>query len=229
MLLDQAKLLSSGVVANNLMNRARVCAGGNGYQKDLKFELMEFLAKRLADGKEVGWLDLCCGEGRALIEVAEMFAAQNQFLNLRIIGVDLVGMFQTVTPLPESLTFVASAVEDFDPGAMRFDLITCVHGLHYLGDKLACLQKAAAWLKPDGVFLANLDVKNLKISGETKPARKFASFLRKNGFCYDAGKHLLTLHGAKNFEVPFEYLGADDAAGANYTGQAVVDSYYRSS
>ena len=29
--------------------------------------------------------------------------------------------------------------------ARAFDLITCVHGLHYIGDKLALLARAAGW------------------------------------------------------------------------------------
>ncbi len=39
-----------------------------------------------------------------------------------------------------------------------FDLITCVHGLHYAGDKLAVLTRAVDWLTPGGLFAADLDL-----------------------------------------------------------------------
>jgi hypothetical protein len=35
-----------------------------------------------------------------------------------------------------------------------YDLITCVHGLHYAGDKLAALARAASWLTPGGLISA---------------------------------------------------------------------------
>jgi hypothetical protein len=36
-----------------------------------------------------------------------------------------------------------------------------VHGLHYLGDKLAVLTRAASWLRHDGRLYANMDFANL--------------------------------------------------------------------
>jgi spore germination protein YaaH len=38
---------------------------------------------------------------------------------------------------------------------------------------------------------------------------------------------LLACRGKKEMNFDFEYLGADDRADANYTKQAVVDSFYR--
>ncbi|WP_232837191.1 class I SAM-dependent methyltransferase [Lentzea terrae] len=42
------------------------------------------------------------------------------------------------------------------------DLVTCVHGLHYVGDKLGLLVRAASWLVPGGRFVANFDVAGVR-------------------------------------------------------------------
>jgi ubiquinone/menaquinone biosynthesis C-methylase UbiE len=56
------------------MNRERLCVGGNSYQKELSFDIIEFLKKRLRTQKQTAWLDLCCGSGKALIEAAKFFS-----------------------------------------------------------------------------------------------------------------------------------------------------------
>jgi hypothetical protein len=50
--------------------------------------------------------------------------------------------------------------------------------------------------------------------------------LRKIGVEYHAEKHLIVCKGRKDFTLNYRYLGADDAAGPNYTGQAAVNSHY---
>jgi trans-aconitate methyltransferase len=47
----------------------------------------------------------------------------------------------------------------WEPG-QACDLITCVHGLHYGGDKLAVLTRAASWLAPTGLLAADLDLRS---------------------------------------------------------------------
>lgn len=272
-ILSQAELFISGVVANNRMNRARRCTGTNSYQKDLSFDLLEFLQNRLvqfaernrsasrqisaqtiaAENKEkeennevtietVAWLDICCGEGRALIEATAFFddffafsrenhrAFQTPLPNLKITGIDLAGMFCDFPERTNNLQLLETAIEDFSP-AQKFDLITCVHGLHYIGDKLSVIKKCAGWLKEDGKFLANLDLKNIKSVDEKNADRKIASFLRSQGFIIDRRKKLLIYDSKvpweKSFDFPFQYVGADDQAGPNYTGQPVVDSFYK--
>lgn len=37
--------------------------------------------------------------------------------------------------------------------ADRYELITCVHGLHYIGAKLGLLARACGWLTEDGVLV----------------------------------------------------------------------------
>lgn len=224
MLLHQERLLSSGVVANNRMNRERVCTVKNSYEQDLSFNPINFLGERIETKGSAAWLDLCCGSGRALIEAATVLFGEKR--RLRIVGVDLIPMFQPFSSALKNLKLLQSSIEDFEPN-QRFDLITCVHGLHYIGDKLTAIQKAVGWLKNDGVFLANLDLNNLKFIEEQKSNRSIIAFLRKHGFEFDSRKHLLARTGGKQFELSFEYVGADDAAGTNYTGQAAVNSYYR--
>jgi tRNA G46 methylase TrmB len=72
-LLSDAELERSAVVANCAMNRERQLAGVNSYARELGFSPLGFLWSRLAGRPEparAGWLDLCCGTGRALIQAA---------------------------------------------------------------------------------------------------------------------------------------------------------------
>ena len=58
-------------------------------------------------------------------------------------GVDLVDAFDAVPGSVPGLELVSAPVAAWEP-RRSFDLITCVHGLHYIGDKLALLTRAAA-------------------------------------------------------------------------------------
>lgn len=110
------------------------------------------------------------------------------------------------------------------PDQVRKD--TCVHGLHYVGDKLGLIARAASWLTEDGQFVANLDFNNLRLA-DGRPAKwAVGRELRKAGLGYDTRKKLLHCAGPRQLKLPFRYLGADDQAGPNYTKQAAVDSYY---
>jgi predicted TPR repeat methyltransferase len=71
----------------------------------------------------------------------------------------------------------------------RFDLITCVHGLHYFGDKLGLIAHAASWLVEDGLFVANLDLKNLDLADGMAGGRKVVADLRRAGMEYDRRRH----------------------------------------
>lgn len=124
-----------------------------------------------------------------------------------------------------NLQLVQRSVFDYQP-TERFDLITCVHGLHYLGDKLQAIRLAVSWLVSDGRFIANLDAANMCLSEAGKGQRKIVRFLRDVGFDYLPAKHLLQRTGYKELKIPFQFRGADDTAGPNYTKQPVVNSYY---
>jgi hypothetical protein len=94
--------------------------------------------------------------------------------------------------------------------------------LHYVGDKLGVVARAASWLTADGVLVANLDLGTVR----SPRGRLLAGIVRSNGFDYDARRHRIGCTGRRDVRWPFRYLGADDRAGPNYTGQPAVNSYY---
>ncbi len=108
----------------------------------------------------------------------------------------------------------------------RFDLITCVHGLHYVGDKLRLVARAASWPTEYGLFVAGLDLHNLKFADGRPSGRRMITDLRRAGLEYDRRRRLVTCRGRRIVDLPYRYIGADDRAGPNYTGQPAVDSYY---
>jgi SAM-dependent methyltransferase len=224
-LLDRNALELSGVVANSAMNRERVCVGKNSYVRELFFDPIAYLKSRLETHGQAAWLDLCCGRGRALIEAAEALASYSFNSNLKLLGIDLVAMFDSYSPTLSFIRLQEYSVSSWRPDCL-FDLITCVHGLRYIGDKLGLMQNAASWLKDDGVFLANLDPDNLKFPNGANIGSRIIRDLRKIGVEYRARKHLIVCEGRKDFTLNYRYLGADDTAGPNYTGQAAVNSLY---
>jgi SAM-dependent methyltransferase len=222
-LLGDDELERSAVVANCRMNRERGLTGSNGYAKEVGFNPLDFLKGRLAPGRPVAWLDLCCGTGTALIEAARVIRAEG--LVVEIVGVDLVGMFRRPDPGLTCLSLVEGSLTTWRPNR-QFDLITCVHGLHYVGDKLGLIARAASWLAEDGLFVANLDLANLKLADGRAAGRKLSYDLRKGGLGYDGRRRLVVCRGRTAVNLPYRYLGATDRAGPNSTGQPAVDSYY---
>lgn len=220
-LLEDTALAASPVVANNTMNRERGLAGPNNYAKELGFDPYEFLAAR---GGVQAWLDLCCGSGKALIYAAGRFTAERPQAAVTIVGIDLVDHFLSGLR-PPGLELIAASVADWSP-RRRFDLITCVHGLHYVGDKLRVLDRAASWLAPDGLFVADFDPGSIRDGQGRSGARKVASALRKAGWEYDTRRKCVSCTGPRTLDLEATYLGADDSAGPNYTGQPAVASYY---
>jgi SAM-dependent methyltransferase len=215
------ELSSSPVVANCRMNRERVLTGGNSYSRDLGMNPVEFLQTRLDEQATVRWLDLCCGTGRALIEAAKQLAGQRE--GVEIVGLDLAGLFGS--PVEPGVQFVESAIEDWQP-SHEFDLNTCVHGLHYVGDKLRAIARAVSWLTDDGLFVGHLDLANLR--HRTVPAfgRRAAKLLRDAGLDYDTRRRLVRCSDRREIDIPWQYIGADDEAGPNFTGQPAVNSWY---
>jgi SAM-dependent methyltransferase len=224
MLLNDYELERSPVVANCWMNRERDLTGSNGYSKEIGFNPLDYLRGRIVPGRVVAWLDLCCGSGKALIEAAQI--SDSKSMEIEIVGVDLVGMFHRPDPKLSHLRLVEASLRTWCPDR-DFELITCVHGLHYVGDKLGLVSRAGSWLADDGLAVANLDLKNLKLADGRAAGRKFVSNLRRVGFDYDPRKRLLVCRGRKLVRLPYHYLGANDGAGPNFTGQPAVDSYYQ--
>jgi len=224
-MLSNEALERSSIVANNLMNRERVCTGKNSYTKDLNFNILDFLRSRLASGDRVNWLDLCCGRGRALIEAAETLATEALPDPLDITGLDLISHFDPYAAPLHFLKMVESSVFQWQP-ARTYDLITCVHGLHYLGDKLGAITNACSWLKPNGVFVANLDLNNIKGTDGKPLTRTLLKRFRSAGLDWQPTRHIIRSDARRELNLGYRYLGADDKAGPNYTGQPAVDSYY---
>jgi RimJ/RimL family protein N-acetyltransferase/2-polyprenyl-3-methyl-5-hydroxy-6-metoxy-1,4-benzoquinol methylase len=224
-MLNDVDLENSPVVANSSMNRQRSCSGDNSYAKELLFDPINFLQSRLDSQKHVAWLDLCCGTGRALIDAAHILQPARGQADLKIVGVDLVSMFYDYPAELDCLSLQATSVSAWEPD-YSFDLITCVHGLHYIGDKLQLLQQAVSWLKNDGIFLAHLDPVNLKFQNGEVAGNQIIKELQKQGLEYNKRKRLLSCKGEKEIRSNYQYIGADDQAGPNYTNQEVVDSFY---
>src|SRR3954447_8679338 len=162
-LLSDETLERSAIVANCRMNRERDLVGTNGYDKELGLNPLDVLKEMLRDERQVSWLDLCCGSGKALIQAAEQVHAEGLSGRVEILGIDLVGMFLRSKADLTCLRLVEASLRSWRPDR-AFDLITCVHGLHYVGDKLGLIARAASWLIPDGRFVANLDLGNLKLA-----------------------------------------------------------------
>lgn len=219
-LLSNEQLDSSNTVANCRMNRERNLYGTNGYDVELRFDPIGYLGDA-GNGEPVRWLDLCCGSAIALAEADKIVDQED--LPISIIGVDLVGMFSASST--KRLKLVKASLNEWTP-TEQFDLITCVHGLHYLGDKLSLIAKFSSWLTAQGRLVANLDSNNLKIQ-RYKTSRIAIRWLRQEGIEFSAAYNLIECHGRKTLRLPFDYLGADDQAGPNYTGQPAVDSHYR--
>jgi len=211
-LLDDTILAQSSVVANSTMNRGRGLTGANSYAKDLGFDPLLWIQER----QPARWLDLCCGSGRALIEAAERSVGQE----LELVGVDLMPMFAPGAESFPHLRLVASPLAEL-PQDGTFDLITCVHGLHYLGDKLGTLAAFAACLTPRGRLIGHLDLANLQ-GIERRP---LLALLRRHGWHYDTRRHLIE-GTAQSQALPVRYRGAQDHDAPNFTGQPGVNSYY---
>lgn len=210
---DQDALAASPVVASSSMNRSRRRAD---YARELALDP----AERLASG--AAWLDLCCGEGRALVEVAAHLHEHR--VRSAIVGVDLAASHDRPVEAP-GVTIVEANVELWAPDR-AFDLITCVHGLHYVGDKLGLLARALGWLRPGGLLVSHLDPANLRLDDGRPAWRRVLPRLRAAGATWDARRGLLRCRPAR-LDLGLAYVGADDAAGPNRTGQPAVHSLYR--
>lgn len=223
-LLGDDALKRSGTAANCQMNRQRTLSGSNGYAKELRLNPLEFLLER--GGAKVRWLDLCCGEAKALLEAAQMVHRQGLDGRVEIVGVDLVAQPSPANPESLCLRLVQASLTHWEP-AGHFDLITCVHGLHYIGDKLALIARAVSWLTDNGQFVANLDLNNIKFTDGRLAGRIVARELRQVGLDYNRRAKLVRCSHRLEVQLPFRYCGADDQAGPNYTKQPAVDSYYQ--
>jgi SAM-dependent methyltransferase len=218
-------LEKSGVVANCRMNRERTLTGANGYSRELGFQPLDLLKHTAMSSGHSCWLDLCCGSANALIEAARNVHLDGLDDRIEIVGVDLVEMFSPLDPQIRCLRLIEASLTTWIPDR-QFDVITCVHGLHYIGDKLGLVARAASWLTATGRFTASFSFENVKLQGGRQAGKKLIDELRRQGLKYDARRKRIECDGRQAIDLPLCYLGADDRPGPNYTGQAAVDSYY---
>jgi SAM-dependent methyltransferase len=218
-LLDDEALERSAVVANRTMNRERGLTGSNGYGRALGVDVLDVLRSRSPARPVVRWLDLCCGTARALLEASHELGDDAE-----IVGVDLVGFFAGPSR-PPRLRLITASITTWEPDE-PFDLITCVHGLHYVGDKLGVLSRIPTWLADDGLFVGDFDTQCIRLEDGSPAGRRLNAALRASGFAYDSRRRRITCRSGDGGDLPYRYLGSDDDAGPNYTGQPAVDSYY---
>ena len=220
------------MVANCAMNRERQLAGVNSYARELGFSPRDVITAAAVaaagSGPEAGtaaWLDLCCGTGRALIQAARQLHQAGLAGRTVLTGVDLVDAFDPVPETVANLELACAPVATWTAGR-QFDLITCVHGLHYIGDKLALLSRAAGWLTSSGRLVADLDLSAIQLDGGLPARRRLTARLRASGLAYNPRRHQITCTGRREIRLPYTYLGADDRTGPGYTGQPAVHSHY---
>jgi SAM-dependent methyltransferase len=204
------------------MNRSRGLIGVNSYTKDLKFDVLDWLVDRQNAKGSAVWYDVCCGEARALFQAAEELDRRH-LRDVKLIGADLI---QTSRQTHDLITLIEGDVSTLTP-APEIDLITCVHGLHYIGDKLGLLSHLSGLLAPGGLFVGNIDPVNIRIGGQ--PAKGWGTIAR----LADAGKsrfvykdHILKILDAGRIEFDVQYQAATISEGPNYTGITVMDSWY---
>ncbi len=223
-ILDDAALHASSVVANCAMNRERRCTGTNGYSYELKFDVLAYLLAR-RDQATVRWLDVCCGTGLALAEAATEIESRGDARRYVIEGIDLAGHFAS-SARAAGVVLRKLPIEAWDP-SHTYDLVTCVHGLHYIGDKLGAIDRMANCLADDGIFLAHLDLANFRFPDGRPAGRTVAKNLKDVGVSYDNRHRLIRCEGPPGrCDLGWSYVGADDNVGPNYTGQPAVDSVY---
>jgi SAM-dependent methyltransferase len=223
-LLSEDKLVWSPIVVNSRMNRERNSSGANSYEQEFKLRPEEYLASKIKELGHASWLDLCCGHGNALIQTAKYFEKLDQQNYIKLKGIDLVDTFQILNTDVKCVEFVSESLINWKPD-QTYDLITCVHGLHYLGDKLKVIETAIGALSPCGLFIANIDLNNIVIQGKDTRSYLKTSF-KQYGVTYNSRRKLIERIGNKVIKFDVKYLGADDDYGPNYTGQDSVTSYY---
>ncbi|RAV99190.1 class I SAM-dependent methyltransferase [Pseudochryseolinea flava] len=224
-LIPEEKLVWSPVVANTRMNRERNASGVNSYEQEFGFRPQDFLQERIQQRGFASWLDLCSGQGKALAQVASLFCTMEIQNKARLIGVDLLANDLNVSQEITCLHYEVLPILEFQTQE-RFDLITCVHGLHYLGDKLQVISNAISFLMPDGLFIGNLDLNNFAVNGRKGDSVIKREF-KKNKIEFDQRTHIVKKNGKAIIKFDLRYLGADDTYGPNYTGQESVTSYYQ--
>lgn len=224
--LSKEELESSDIVANCNMNRERKAFGSNSYSKDLQFDILDYVLSCLKEKQEFLWLDICCGQGNALIQIAEELVSQNLDTDLiDLTGIDLIPFFYKSNIDYSFLNFLNMSIFNYNTDK-KFDLISCVHGMHYMGDKLKLIEMTASMLKESGLFIANFDTHDMVDEQGKSLSRPINKFLKDCGLHYNSKNKIIINRGIQNIVSSFTFLGANDKSIVNYTGQKTVQSVY---
>jgi tRNA G46 methylase TrmB len=89
-LLEEQELIWSAIVADTRMNRKRKASGINSYEKEFRFKPEKLLRDYIERFNQVKWLDLCCGEGNALLQGALHLAEHHLQDSAKLKGIDLI-------------------------------------------------------------------------------------------------------------------------------------------
>ncbi|EAY30126.1 class I SAM-dependent methyltransferase [Microscilla marina] len=224
-LLPEEELVWSPIVANNRMNRERQASGVNSYENEVGFCPKDWLRTLLAHESEACWLDVCCGKGNALLQTAQALASSQGRLHLH--GVDLVDFFAPIPEQVNCIRFFIGSITHWQPPLPAYHLITCIHGLHYVGDKLGAIARLGKILAPGGKMVASFDLASVQVGNDAQ-GETVLEWFRQAGIEYDAQKKLIIAQAPLPHVPSFAhaYLGANDRAGKNYTGQEAVTAYY---
>lgn len=125
-------------------------------------------------------------------------------------GVDLVDAFDPAPAPAPNLELICASVVSWAP-TRTFDLLTCLHGLHYVGDKLAVLTRAAGWLSATGRLVVDLDLSSIMLPDGRPAGRRLAARLRAAGLTYDPRRRRISCTGRRELHLPYRYLGPTTA------------------
>jgi len=225
-MLTPTQILTSHIVANSTMNRSRGLSGVNSYTKDLRFEVLSHLLERHKANGSVVWYDVCCGEAHALSQAATELSDRGIRDGVKIIGADLVMSDPSDQSDQSNVTLIEGDVSTLLP-TQKADLITCVHGLHYIGDKLGLLTHLSGMLAEGGIFIGNIDPANIRIQGAVSNGWANiakAAGIHKTHLVYK--DHILKIVQPGRIGFNLVYKGATASEKPNYTGITVMDSWY---
>jgi len=221
-LLQENELIWSSVVVNNRMNRERNAIGINSYHKEFKIDIYNYL--NTIKNEEVAWLDLCCGNGNAIIQIAEKLSNDKFNKKIKLKGIDLIETFNEKHKQFNFTEFEVNSLLNMN-STEKFDLITCFHGLSYIGDKLKVITLINDKLTEKGFFIGNLDMANLQCK-DLSIKESVKILFKDKGISYNTKTRIIQFHKIKQLHFNCNYLGADDKFGPNYSGQDSVKSYY---
>ena len=154
------------------------------------------------------------------------FIKENKHENkIGLEGIDLVSYFSEYSAYEGILRLIQMNLENWTPNK-KYDLVTIVHGLHYIGDKISLLEKVSNALNQDGKLLGNFSLENVRIQGVKDSEKMLRKIFKESGIVYNSRTKMIEITESISLSSKFKYLGADDQVGPNYTGQPVVDSVY---